>query len=83
MTGILLIAASVSIILNKYINIACYTLAVLLLIFIVTIHIPGIFVEDTAKAQISLMELLKDTGLMGGAIMIATYFKHLSIPSKK
>lgn len=82
MTGALLIAASISIILNKYINIACYLLAGLLFIFIVTIHIPGLFNADTVKAQISLMELLKDTGLMGGAIMIASYFTHVNAPAK-
>jgi len=40
----------------------------LLFIFIITIHIPGLFTSDW---QIALVELLKDTGLMGGAIMIA------------
>ncbi|NDP22654.1 MAG: DoxX family protein [Paludibacter sp.] len=70
-TGALLIIASISIMLNKFIKIACFWIAGMLLIFILTIHIPGLF---TANWEIALIELLKDTGLMGGAIMIAVYF---------
>jgi putative oxidoreductase len=71
MTGALLILASISIVLNKYIKITCFCLAGLLLIFILTIHIPGLF---TTNAELALVELLKDTALMGGAIMIAVHF---------
>ena len=71
LTGALLIAASVCIIINKYIQIVCYSLAGLLLLFILTIHIPGLF---TNNFQIALFGLLKDTGLMGGALIIAAYF---------
>jgi putative oxidoreductase len=70
LTGTLLIAGCISIVLNKNLNIACFGLAGLLFIFIATIHIPGLF---TANWQIALVELLKDTGLMGGAIMIAVF----------
>jgi uncharacterized membrane protein len=69
-TGILLIVASISIILNKNLKTACFWLAGLLLIFILTIHIPGLF---TANWEVALIQLLKDTGLMGGAVMIAVY----------
>lgn len=71
LTGALLIAASVCIIINKYIRIVCYSLAGLLLLFILTIHIPGLF---TNNFQIALFGLLKDTGLMGGALIIAAYY---------
>ncbi len=70
-TGAFLIIASISIMLNKNIKIACFGLAALLFIFIVTIHIPGLFTPDW---QTALIELLKDTGLMGGAIMIGVYY---------
>ncbi len=68
LTGALLIVGCISIILNKNMKIACFGLAALLCIFIITIHIPGLC---TPNWQIALVELLKDTGLMGGAIMIA------------
>lgn len=71
LTGALLIAASVCIIINKYIQIVCYSLAGLLLLFILTIHIPGLF---TNNFQIALFGLLKDSGLMGGALIIAAYY---------
>lgn len=73
LTGILLLAASISIILKKYIVISCWLLAGLLGIFILTIHIPNLFVP--ADAQIAFMQLLKDTALMGGALMIAGIYK--------
>jgi uncharacterized membrane protein YkgB len=72
-TGACLIAASISIILKKYIKLSCLLLALLLLIFILTIHIPQLFEPD--KAQFAFMELLKDTGLMGGALIIAGIYK--------
>ena len=71
-TGFILILASISIILNKFIQTTCLGLAGLLFIFIVTIHIPGLFTEATMP--MSLFMLLKDMGLMGGAIMIAAYY---------
>jgi len=70
LTGLLLILACILIILNKFIKTVCYSLAGLLLVFTLTIHIPGL---STSNWQIALIELLKDTGLMGGAIMIALY----------
>ena len=69
LTGIALIAASVSIIVKKYIKLSCILLAILLFIFITTIHIPKLF--DEATRMMSMVALLKDTTLMGGALMIA------------
>jgi uncharacterized membrane protein YphA (DoxX/SURF4 family) len=69
--GIALIAASVAIISKKFIRTACLMLALLLFIFIVSIHIPGLFNADKMKMTIAMIELLKDTTLMGGALLIA------------
>ena len=83
LTGFILIVACILIIMNKFIKTVCYCLAGLLLIFILTIHIPGL---STTDWQIAFIELLKDTGLMGGAIMIALYsdsLKELSITRSK
>jgi len=73
LTGILLIAASLSIIFRKFTRLACYLLAVLLLIFILTIHLPGLF-DGGNGARMAMMQLLKDTSLMGGALVIATLY---------
>ncbi|MEI6764820.1 MAG: DoxX family protein [Bacteroidota bacterium] len=80
LTGVFLIAASISIMLNKFIRITCFCLAGLLLIFIATIHIPGLF---TANAELALVELLKDTSLMGGALMIAGFYGAPKVESTK
>lgn len=80
LTGALLILASISIMINKYIKLTCFGLAALLFIFIVTIHIPGLF---TPNSKMALVELLKDMALMGGAIMIAVHFDSPKTESTK
>ena len=71
-TGILLIAASISIITKKYVKQATIMLAVLLFIFIVTIHLPHLFSDASDKTSV-LFALLKDISLMGGSIMLAGF----------
>ena len=73
LTGIALIAAGVSIILKKYIKLSCLLLAIMLFIFIVSIHIPQLF--DPTKKLLALMSLLKDVTIMGGALMIAGIYE--------
>jgi putative oxidoreductase len=72
LVGLALIVASVCIIFNKFVRIACFLLAFLLALFILTIHIPNIFVEK--NSTIAMIELMKDTSLMGGALLIAGIF---------
>jgi putative oxidoreductase len=69
LTGIMLIAASISIITKKYVKFSTIMLAILLFIFIITIHIPHLFIDTDITA--SLIALLKDISLMGGSLMIA------------
>jgi len=89
-TGIALIAACISIIAKKYIQISCLLLALLLFVFILTIHIPGLF--DTSEviiksvhtkvSTLALIELLKAVSLMGGALMIAGIYKDEKVAEK-
>ena len=69
LTGVILIAASISIITKKFVRLSTILLAILLFIFIITIHIPHLLngVDTTS----SLIALLKDISLMGGSLMIA------------
>ena len=69
LTGIMMIAASISIITKILVKFSTLLLALLLFIFIVTIHIPHLF-EDADKT-ITIIALLKDISLMGGSLMIA------------
>lgn len=69
LTGIILIAVSISIIIKRFVKLSTIVLAIMLFLFIVTIHIPHLInnVDTTA----TLIALLKDISLMGGALMIA------------
>jgi uncharacterized membrane protein YphA (DoxX/SURF4 family) len=69
LTGLLMIAASISIITKKLVKISTILLAVLLFIFIITIHIPHL-IQGVDKS-ITLIAFLKDISLMGGSLMIA------------
>jgi uncharacterized membrane protein YphA (DoxX/SURF4 family) len=69
MTGILMIAVSLSIITKKFVRQSTLILAGLLFVFIVTIHIPHLL-AGTDKPTVLIM-LLKDISLMGGSLMIA------------
>jgi putative oxidoreductase len=72
LTGLAMIAAFVSIITKIQIKLATMLLALMLLIIIVTIHIPGL--SNPQMMQITLTNLLKDAGLMGGALILAGTF---------
>ncbi|HEY5469975.1 MAG TPA: hypothetical protein VIK07_05595 [Bacteroidales bacterium] len=69
LTGLMLIATSISIITKKFVKLSTFMLAGLLFIFIVTIHIPHL-ISETDKT-ITIIALLKDISLMGGSLMIA------------
>jgi putative oxidoreductase len=67
--GVALIAGSVGIITKIQGKWAALGLALLMLIFIVFIHIPGL--GKPALQQIAMISLLKDIALMGGALTYA------------
>ncbi len=69
LTGLMLIAASISIITSKYVRLSTFLLAGLLFLFIVTIHIPHLIQGN--NTTVTLITLLKDISLMGGSLMIA------------
>jgi uncharacterized membrane protein len=81
LTGILLLAASISIITKKFVRLSTILLAILLFIFIVTIHIPHLFTE--ADRTVTLIALLKDISLMGGSLMIAGFYSEEEVSGKK
>jgi uncharacterized membrane protein len=69
LTGLLLIAISISIMTRWYVKQAAYALAALLFLFIVAIHIPHLFADE--DHSITIIALLKDISLLGGSLMIA------------
>lgn len=79
LTGVLLIAASISIITKKFMKLSTLLLSALLLIFILSIHLPHLVSEIKAPVDdeqsthiiLSLMLMIKDISLMGGSLVIA------------
>jgi putative oxidoreductase len=69
LTGIMLIMASISIMTKVLVKFSTIVLAILLFVFIITIHIPHLF-NDSDKTA-TLIALLKDISLMGGSLMIS------------
>ncbi len=69
LTGVILIASSISIITKKFVRLSTILLAIMLFIFIITIHIPHLI--NGVDTTPTLIALLKDISLMGGSLMIA------------
>jgi uncharacterized membrane protein len=72
LTGVCFLLAAIAFIINRYAKIAGYLLALLLLIIICTIHIPGIMnAADEGSKMMFMSNGVKDLGLAMGAIIIA------------
>jgi hypothetical protein len=81
LTGIMLMAVSISIITKVLVKFSTLLLAILLFIFIITIHIPHLFTD--ADKTITLIALLKDISLMGGSLMISGIYSEEEKTEKK
>lgn len=66
-TGVAMLAAVVGIAFNTLLVPACLGLALLLAVFVLTIHVPALV--GGAPLQPTLTNLLKDIALAGGALM--------------
>ncbi|MBN8218328.1 MAG: DoxX family membrane protein [Spirochaetes bacterium] len=71
LTGLFLVLAGVAFLLNRFVVPAALLLAALLLAFILTIHIPNTMNADANIKAMGMVGLLKDLGLLGGALMLA------------
>lgn len=69
-TGIALVAAGVAIILQKKARLAAALLAILVLIFVLTIHLPAVLTGGDG-GQMAMAGLLKDLAIAGGALVYA------------
>jgi len=72
-TGACMILAGISIISGKWTRIACYLLALMLLIFIAVIHIPALNKGNVYAP----FNILKDLGLMSASIVIGNVRSHI------
>jgi uncharacterized membrane protein len=73
-TGAAMILAALAIITGKQGRSACFGLALLLLVYIVTVHLPGL--SNPQMKMMSTVNLLKDTALLGAALFMAGTFKN-------
>ena len=79
-TGVALLAAGVSIIIGKFDKLACVLLALMLIIFVLSMHLPGVMNAEDEMARMGPMtSLLKDIALAGGALLGAANAKDNSV----
>jgi uncharacterized membrane protein len=71
--GIAFILAAIAFILNKYAKLAAYSLAILLFIFVITIHLPTYSDAGNLEMKnLALTNLLKDAALAAFALHIGS-----------
>lgn len=79
-TGAAFIGAALAFVTNRMVKLAGYLLAFLLLIFVVTIHLPNYLdAGDREMQQQAFVNLLKDTAIMAFALFIASNSRHQRI----
>ena len=72
LTGTALLLAAIAFLIDKETKLAGLLLAAFLLIIVLTIHLPAVLrAQDIATARFPLTNLVKDTGLAAGALMVA------------
>lgn len=71
-TGLALIAAAVSFVTQKHTYLAGLLTAGLMLVFVLTLHLPGVIGGD----MMAMSGLLKDIGLGGGALLLAANYQN-------
>lgn len=70
--GAAFILAAIAFLTNKMVKTAAYLLAILLVIFVLTIHLPNFLNGSNEEyRQLSLINLLKDTAIAAFALHIA------------
>ncbi len=72
LTGVALIAAAAAIAVGKMGSLAAALLGIMLMIFALSIHLPGVMgAADEMAMQASMSNMLKDLALAGGAFVIS------------
>lgn len=78
--GVAFILAALSFMVNLWVRTAAYLLAILLFIFVITIHIPNYMdTADRTYQQMAMTNALKDAALAAFALFIASNARHQRI----
>ncbi len=73
LVGAAFILAALSFILNKQVKLAAWLLAVMLIIFVLTVHLPNYMdAGESEMKQLALVNMLKDSALAAFALHIAS-----------
>jgi uncharacterized membrane protein YkgB len=73
LVGVAFILVALSFITRRYVKIAGYVLALLLVVFVLTIHLPNyLHAGDPDMQNVAFINVLKDTALAGFALHIAS-----------
>ncbi len=68
LTGLCLLAAAAAIVLERQVKLACYLLALMLVLFVLMLHVPNL--ADAEKSQMAMASMLKDMAMAMCAILI-------------
>lgn len=75
--GAAFILGGISFILNRWVKIAGYLLAILLFVFVIVIHLPNYLNAGNAETQaMALINILNDTAIAGFALHLAAGAHH-------
>ncbi|MDQ6815536.1 MAG: hypothetical protein M3040_17540 [Bacteroidota bacterium] len=78
LVGVAFVLAGIAFIAHKYVQIAGYMLATLLIVFVLTIHLPNYFgAADPDMRSMAFVNLLKDTALAAFAMYIGSEARNL------
>lgn len=75
LTGAALILAAVAIMIQKKDRLAAQLLGLMLLLFALLVHLPGLGAEDETAKTMSMIMAMKDIALAGGALAFAKLAK--------
>ena len=75
--GVAFIIVGLSFLTNQFVKFTSYLLVIMLIIFILTIHVPNFMnTGDKEMRQMALINILKDTAIVGFALHIAAGAHH-------
>ena len=75
--GVAFIIVGLSFLTNQFVKFTSYLLVIMLIIFILTIHVPNFMNSgDKEMRQLALISILKDTAIVGFALHIAAGAHH-------
>ncbi len=80
LVGLCQLAFVVSLITKKMLGLSAMLIGIMLILFVLTIHIPGMSNPDQMMKMMAMVGMLKDLGLAGGAFMLSAMYAEPPAP---